>query len=243
MGFTTNLLSRLLNHIGRCHSSEPGFHVLCGIQECTRTYTNYNAFRNHVKKHHSILLDGEIGNGIIPEGGLGLDVDLEPEDLLNDEEHDELDIEREQAQIRRNNALCLMQIKEEGKLTQKNLDHVVNRTTQIVHNTIDMVKNGVAERLDAFGITLDDIPGLKEFFEEENHIFDPFKDIANFREQVKYYRENFNLVVSFLDFLLICLILTTNITNVILYYCWKRSWPKFPLHNFIALNNNNYDNF
>ena len=32
---------------------------------------------------------------------------------------------------------------------------------------------------------------------KNNHISDPFKDIANLREQVKYYRDNFNVVVSF----------------------------------------------
>ena len=192
-GFTTTQLVRLLSHIGRCHSYEPGFHVLCGIEECTRTYTNYNAFRNHVRKHHSNLLEEAIGNVDIPENRIELDAE-EPAELIHEEE---FDIEREQGKIRRNNAFCLMQIKEEGKLTQKNLDNVVNRATQVVLNSIDMVKKGVAERLDASGINFDDIPGLKELFEKENQISDPFKDIANFREQVKYYRENFNLVVSF----------------------------------------------
>ena len=205
-GFSATLLVRLLNHIGRCHSSEPGFHVLCGIEECARTYTNYNAFRNHVNKHHSTILERE-GRISITENR----EEEEPENFINEEEYEEefeeeneeeFDIEREQLQLTRNNALCLMQIKEEGKLTQKNLDNVVNRTTQVVRNSIDMVKNAVAEKLGASGVNFDDIPGLKELFEKENHISDPFKDIANFREQVKYYRENFNLVVSFSVFCL-----------------------------------------
>ena len=192
-GFSVTLLVRLLNHIGRCHSNEPGFHVLCGIDECARTYTNYNAFRNHVNKHHSTILERE-GRISITENC----EEEEPESLINEEEYEEeFDIEGEQQQLTRNNALCLMQIKEEGKLTQRNLDNVVDQATQIVRNSIDMVKNAVAERLGASGVSFEDIPGLKELFERENHIFDPFKNISNFTEQVKYYRANFNLVVSF----------------------------------------------
>ena len=166
---------------------------MCGIDECARTYTNYNALRNHVNKHHSTILERE-GRISITENR----EEEEPESLINEEEYEEeFDIEREQQQLTRDNALCLMQIKEEGKLTQRNLHNVVDQATQIVRNSIDMVKNAVAERLGASGVSFDDIPGLKELFEKENHISDPFKDIANFREQVKYYRANFNLVVSF----------------------------------------------
>jgi hypothetical protein len=51
-GFTTAELDRLLNHVGRCHSAEPNFHAVCGLDDCTRTYTSYHAYRNHVRKHH-----------------------------------------------------------------------------------------------------------------------------------------------------------------------------------------------
>ena len=119
--------------------------------------------------------------------------------MTNEEEYEEereadFDVEKELKQLKRSNALCLMQMKEEGKLNQKNLDNVVERTAQIVRSSVDMVKNAVAERLGASGVNFHDIPGLKEVFEKDNHISDPFKEIANFREQVKYYRENFNLV-------------------------------------------------
>ena len=135
-GSSTALLVRLLNHIGRCQSNEPGIHVLCGIEECAITYTNY------ANKHHFTIMERE-GRISITENRQ----EEEAENLVNEEEYkEEFNMEREQQQLMGNNALCLMEI-EEGKSTQTNLDNVVDQATQIVCKSIDMVKNAVAEKL------------------------------------------------------------------------------------------------
>jgi hypothetical protein len=85
-------------------------------------------------------------------------------------------------------------MKEEGRLTQKSLDTVVQGVSLIVRHSVEIVKTSLAEKLEAHGIQFDDIQGLEDL--SANIVSDPFKDIANFKEQVQYHKENFYLVVS-----------------------------------------------
>jgi hypothetical protein len=106
------------------------------------------------------------------------------------------DVIKDQTMMRKNNAFRLLQMKEEGRLTQKSLDTVVQGVSLIVRNSVEIVKASLAEKLEAHGIQFDHIQGLEDLFDSANIVSDPFKDIANFKEQVQYYKENFNLVVS-----------------------------------------------
>ena len=56
--FVAFTLALFLNHLVRCHTSDPNFHVLhvCGINGCSKTYRNCISFKNNIKRKHADLL-------------------------------------------------------------------------------------------------------------------------------------------------------------------------------------------
>jgi hypothetical protein len=142
-----------------------------------------------VRKKHSAILEAPNRVENIENN------ELENEDLSEPFEEPEIDVECQNGQIKRNNALSLMKIKEVGKLTQQSLDVVVDQTTQVVRNTVDVLKRDTVACLQAIGVDSETVPGLEELFDREV-VSDPFKDLENRTQQLQYFRENFNLVVS-----------------------------------------------
>ena len=55
--FVSETLRLLVNRLGRVHKNDPGFHVLCGIEGCAKTYTNFYSLRNHYTRKHRYLVD------------------------------------------------------------------------------------------------------------------------------------------------------------------------------------------
>ena len=54
--FVAFTLALFLNHLVRYHTSDPNFHVLCGINGCSKTYRNCISFKNRIKRKHADLL-------------------------------------------------------------------------------------------------------------------------------------------------------------------------------------------
>lgn len=52
------LTHKSLSHINFAHSRSPNFHLVCGIDECTKEYRVYNSFWYHIRRTHSQYLDG-----------------------------------------------------------------------------------------------------------------------------------------------------------------------------------------
>ena len=51
--FTSSSMNAVSWHIGAVHAHHPGFRVVCGINGCPRTYTNYYSYRKHIWPKHS----------------------------------------------------------------------------------------------------------------------------------------------------------------------------------------------
>ena len=46
-----------VRHIGYVHAHEPNFTVVCGIRDCSRSYTNYCSYKRHLYREHRDYLD------------------------------------------------------------------------------------------------------------------------------------------------------------------------------------------
>ena len=203
VSFIAFTLSLLLNHIGRCHSSDPDFHALCGINGCTRTYKKYVSFRNHVKiKHKDVLLaerdrvDTEQENGISSESEVEFDMN-DSENLYDDANHlPQFDFLQATDEIRRTSALHLLKMKDRDRVSQTAIDSFVDNTTSIVRTSMDVLKRGLMNRLDTAGIDFNAVPGLSELFQEDSLAMNPFSGLREEAQQCQYYKDHFNLVVS-----------------------------------------------
>ncbi|KAK3713578.1 hypothetical protein QZH41_007689 [Actinostola sp. cb2023] len=92
------------------------------------------------------------------------------------------------------NAYFLLKTKEEGRITQKCLDKIVSTTSEIVKNSVNVVKAQMVSALENSGLDYKDIQGLEDVFSEESPAMNPFQGISNERSQTQYYKDNFGLV-------------------------------------------------
>lgn len=192
--FVATSIELLIRHVGRVHRNEPNFHVVCGIDGCSRTYKRYLSLRNHLIRKHNISacdkprLDENNGQDHEDHD------DNDDVDRMNDE--DSFDIEKEKANLMRANALCLLNFKEKGRIPQTVVNSFVENTTQITENTVHLVKSGIAKCLQEVGLNINQIPGLSDVLDENSGISKPFQGIDKEPLQYQYYKEHFNLVVS-----------------------------------------------
>ncbi len=193
--FVADSIHLLIKHIGRIHRNEPNFHVVCGIDSCAKTYKNFLSFRNHLIRKHNIVTNKERDRS------------------LNDDENDniyrsndgngeqdpveeEFDLETEEINLSRANALCILKFKEKACVPQTVVNSFVNNATEIAQTSVDLLRSGVYNCLQKAGININTVPGLNDLFEQDNPISNPFKGIDKEPLQYKYYKDNFNLVVS-----------------------------------------------
>ena len=191
--------------MGRCHSCEPNFHVLCGINACARTYTNCVSFRNHITRKHADILLAEsltdcrivenVGNHM-DETDCGSCMSEDHDADTVDEEPRQFDLQKTPEEVQRNAALYLLKLKDKDRVPQTVINSIVENTTDIVRTNMEVLKFGLAARLDTAGIDFNAVPGIAELFHEDSITMNPFSGLTNKNQQHQYYKNNLNLVVS-----------------------------------------------
>jgi hypothetical protein len=170
------------------------FAVLMDAREHTPTFSRCE---NHFEHKHGDLLQNEREH-------LRAHHDHHQHEANGDDDNSDAEpqlaepafnLEEEAANNTRGNALCLLQIKDEGKIPQTVVESIVKNTTQIVDNNVELVKSGVENCLSNAGLQMQDIPGLEDIFDPESPVRKPFDGCNNEASQIQYYKRNFNLVV------------------------------------------------
>ena len=87
---------------------------------------------------------------------------IRPEDHVNDKDgvldnfvsgdnqeiiENPFDLAEEAHKLTRSNALCILQVKDQGKIPQTVVDYMVKNTSQIVENSVDLLKSALKDRL------------------------------------------------------------------------------------------------
>lgn len=186
-------LKLLLSHMRRNHANDAGFHVLCGLDGCPRTYRRFVSFRNHlIRKHNFEFRDDEA------RGQPDLNCLNEDDDPCGENHHDNMPEANALAQDsqQRQNALCLLGFKDKGRVPQTVVDLFVDSSTSLVRNSVQIIEREVENHLRALGTSIGDIPQLKEIFSDESVVMNPFQGIENDKKQYSFYQQHFNLVVS-----------------------------------------------
>ena len=80
--FSTPTFQLLIQHVGQVHSKSSDFHLTCGVDNCQTTYTNFAAFKRHLRKKHRSCLHETLLTSEIQTCG---SVQEEDEDLSVDE--------------------------------------------------------------------------------------------------------------------------------------------------------------
>ena len=192
--FVPESIQSLVKHIGRIHRNEPNFHVVYGISSCPKTFKKFLSFKNHlICKHNIIAKNGKDVVKNQDENGLNVAIDNVAE---HKQDENVFDLNNEEINLSRANALCILKFKEKGRVPQTVVDSFVENATQVAQTSIDLFKAGVTNCLQKAGIDVETVLGLQDLFDENNPISNPFNGIDKETLQYKYYKEKFNLVVS-----------------------------------------------
>lgn len=212
--FYSLTVALMLSHLLKVHRNDPDFFVKCDIPGCQRTFKNVHTYKSHLSRHHKGVnirqpvrfFEGSATGPTVE----GMDFEMEdalPEDHYNDSEmpaeenlYDGLEDRLEANKTL--NAFYLLRSKEAQSPTQKALDDVVEGSTSLVRNTVELIKLGVQNRLDSAGIDFKAVPGLSELFAEDHQISNPFAHVSTKNKQAAYYAEKFGLVVRIFNVIL-----------------------------------------
>jgi hypothetical protein len=193
----------MLSHLVLVHKDDPDIHITCEVPGCQATFTRVHSYKSHLRRsNRNVDLKAPIEVDEDEDGQPRDETDrmeVENEAIPIDEDddiglYDKLE-DRAEAN-KRLNALYLLKTKETQLLTQKTLDSIVEGSTSLVRNTVELIRDEVANRLDSAGIRFDAVPGLNDLFQENHSISNPFSHILTKSKQSAFYRENFGLVVS-----------------------------------------------
>ena len=203
----------LLFHIGRVHASSPDFYLPCGIDNCQVTFTNFHAFKRHLRKKHSshlsdIEAEHDLDCDITDRDSVASSTTLEPSGdvsdyFMGDDETSEessstlatqyISVDRERAI-----ALWILKLKEGRKLTQSATEEILQDVTELCGGIITNLKSDIYTVLSAAGINVDDVSGLEDLFQDESSYVKPFSKLETQYLQMSYYKSHLGFIVSIL---------------------------------------------
>ena len=190
--FTVRSFKKLLTHIRFTHSHEPNFSITCG--ECEKRFTKFTSFKSHIRRKHG---DNHLLTVEVPQND-----ELENDDELVDsdnEYNDHLHVQDNSVDnITRFLALFILKTKEMNQLSQQALNAIVSNTQDIVEQSLDAFKDRVVRCLYENGIRPEEVQGLDAVLHDQNDFAKACETLKTEYLQIKYFVENFHLVVSIL---------------------------------------------
>lgn len=185
-------LTDYLKHVKLIHSHQPGFQLTCGIAGCIRTFKNFRTFRDHVSTFNS--QDPNASNTVPPSIHEDDNGDSYEGDDHNSLSHENTD---DQAKcLQKSSALFLMGLKEKYKLTQVALQGVIEGATSLTQCRLDALRSQITSTLLDEGVSSAIISKLDACLSEDGEFGRPFLGLETQHQQMKFYRCNFNFVVS-----------------------------------------------
>lgn len=91
--------------------------------------------------------------------------------------------------------MFILKTKEENQLSQQSIDSILANTEDVVETSLQYLKDKISNCLADSNIQIEDVNGLADVFKEPCVFSRAKEPLANEYLQVKYFLENFDLVV------------------------------------------------
>lgn len=185
-----------LRHSFEAHSCDPNFSFTCGVDGCPMTFKTYSSIRAHLSKKHPNSPDPAPAPVIEEEGDSPMDtstcdVSLLHTEFCNVEQPHTAQLQTVSAN--RHAGLLLLTLKEKHRLTQTSVDFAVHQIQSMIKYTLEDAKESIEQKLQLHFTQLGvQLPDISDCFAN----IDPFSGLESEYMQTKFYKENFNLVVS-----------------------------------------------
>ncbi|XP_019862680.1 PREDICTED: uncharacterized protein LOC109591385, partial [Amphimedon queenslandica] len=189
--FVAPTTKRLLRHVKLVHSQEPGFKIRCSYPHCSRNFSNYRTYQNHLIRHCRQRLTREYPNEVSgneegrteehgePNEEVQPDTTALTENIAND--------------VRNFCAKWILKTSELRKLTRKASLGIVEDVSGLIRQICSILHQQVSRHLLRNNISITD--DLMDIFSESNDVITPFRSLTTFHQQLNFYKENFNLIM------------------------------------------------
>lgn len=177
----------VLRHIGEIHRYDANLNIRCGINYCPQTYNNYESFRSHVyRKHRDVLVSHDSAIDTGEENATAIVNDEESGESLNDD----IDIQmyHEPPDRKKNAAKFLLKIREQYRIPQSTLNNIVSDLKGLWTVSMESVKERLENHLQSNSENAVLLGCCDNAF--------PLDGLHSEHMQLKYYKENFNYLVS-----------------------------------------------
>ncbi len=177
-----------MKHIFQCHSSTPNFTYICGISGCVQSFRAYTAYASHLQRKHSDCDLTQLQSVDCNPGGPPANPPNSNSNFQNESStgcsYSTNAAARDCA--KRSSALLLLSLKEKHRMTQSAVNFSIGQMKEVITHVLDDAKKSLKEHV-GDGALIDSC---------FDAVPDPFLLLETEFLQTKFYRENFNLVVS-----------------------------------------------
>lgn len=201
-------LALYVTHIRLSHADMPGFRICCTQQGCSRSFTNFRTYRNHIYAYHDFNIDEDSGRTLEHEPGSGGGFH-DQESSIGDRFHDQetgsgddgtdastiQDIATEES-LQRAAALWLLKAREKHRLPLSVVDTMIADFQSLYEIAISSCRHQVEAALLEAGISEDTITSVTVHLSEGSPFTNIFRGLQTQQQQLVYFRRHFGLVVS-----------------------------------------------
>ena len=196
-------ISLYLTHIRISHADVPGFKIICGLQGCKRSFTNFLTYRNHVYAHHDTTDEdsrhtsenensgqNESGNegaldntqeGI--EGSINRTVTPTVEDLVTEDT------------LQKTAAMWILKAREEHRIPLSVMDGMMGDFQSLHQVAMEACRHQVEATLKETGTSDDTITSALVHMSEGSPFTNLFRGLQTQHQQFAYFSAHFGLVV------------------------------------------------
>lgn len=189
-------LSLYVAHIRLNHADDPGFRISCTLQGCSRSFTNFCTYRNHLYAYHDLRAE-ENSSPVVEH-----DSSNEPLDDMELEESNDAtgtptieSIVSEDA-LQRAAALMILKAREQHRIPLAVMDGVLGDFQSLYQVAMTACRTKIENSLVEAGVGDDAIASALIHLKEGAPFTNIFRGLQTQHQQLAYFRKNFGLVVS-----------------------------------------------
>ena len=186
-------LSEFLRHVRLSHADKPNFHLQCNLQRCSRTYTSFESYRNHIYNYHDtsiIVADHDCLVNLEETSASTLLDSTSTSDDRNASEEDSA--ETGIVDMQKASAVWILKTRELHQLPLSVMDAVMVDIQSLYDISLQNTYHHVTSVLRDAKVDTFTIEQVSKEFTTRKKIFSGLETQS---QQMKYFTENFNMVV------------------------------------------------
>ncbi|XP_071839080.1 uncharacterized protein [Apostichopus japonicus] len=189
--FSTPEFEVLIKHYRFEHGNDPNFKIVCGINNCAKSYSNIRVFRRHIRQKHEFWY-GRRNNLNAPPIEVQVD---QNEHVVENGNPENIEIPHPEFDVNREVSMFLMKLREIHKTPQAACSFVANEFVDLLKIHRENLEKDLNNMLMRSGTNIDCLNefGLAEIF-QEGQLEQAFNLFSNSRNLQKYMINQYNVV-------------------------------------------------